>query len=800
MLWNYLLTLWRTVSRQPLYTFLNLASMSAGIATVLFIVLYIHFEYTFDSQHEKADQIYRVETRQIYTHDRVMDVTWRSVPGNLATYLKQDYPEVKSVFRHYTFNVPQITFEFGDKKITEEAIYFVDTSVFEILDISFQHGQSGGALGGPNKIVLSAQLAQSLFGQENPVGKLITTHSTSTEKNQSLSLLVTGVYKDFPQNSHWIPNAMVSVETDPNHGEHYFNSFNFPTYVLLREGVDKEKFSSKLSDIYEKYLDPSREPVMKKAEHLLIPLNSIHFEETEGRSYIYIFGATGLLLLLLATISYVNLAIAQTSKRALEVGLRKVMGSDRRQIILQFLAESFLFTFLAFGLGLFTVSLIIGPVNEWLSLELASEQLARPEIIIALISIAIGLGVLGGSYPAFFLSSFQPIEVLKGRISTGGKRHPIRKILVGAQFVVVIFVLVSTAMVHEQLQFIRSKNLGFDKTQMLSLAFPTQQNPQHIELFKQSLEQSPHIHAMSQATFLPGTGNMTRAPLSVETPQGPQQDFTYRGRIDIDFFSTMNIPIVQGRAFSPDFSTDSTQGAIINETFAQKFSLEEPLGTKIRIGGQANPNFIQVVGVVKDFHESSLHVPIQAQLFRLGRAGESMPNLILKIEDDLRQGIADVQKSWEAVFPEVPFAYHFLDEVLQTEYEADRLRGKIFLAISLITLLISFLGLFGLASFLTEQRVREIGIRKVLGARLSQILVLLTRPFIYLLALSAIPAFVFSYIFINNWLENFAFHASMNYLYYALVLAFALTLTLTATGIHALKAAKMDPARTLRDE
>jgi putative ABC transport system permease protein len=561
--------------------------------------------------------------------------------------------------------------------------------------------------------------------------------------------------------------------------------------VLLHEEADPATFAPKVSRIYEKYLDAAREPVMVSASHALIPLTKIHLEETGGLTYVYTFGAVGLLLLLIAIISYVNLTTAQASQRATEIGLRKVMGSDRRQLIVQFLLESLLITLVALSLGTLLVVLFVKPLNELLSLQLDAGQLWQPQLLLGMVAVIVVLGILGGSYPAFFLSSIEPVSVMKGNALRGA---PLRKILVSIQLGVVIFVLCCTAMIYEQLQYLRRKDLGFDKEHIVRLTPAGQEELRNWTVFKDALLQRSYVISAGASDFIPGTDDMVKGPVAADGSTDQEAKFVRRGMIDYDFLSTMGITLVSGRSFSRDFPSDSAKSVIVNEALVRAFGLKKPIGEKIRFGGKGNPNFFEVIGVVEDFHQSSLHHPIEPQMFILRSAN----NLVVKIGEDVPAAMNHLEKTWAQLFPNTPFAYRFLDDQLQDGYEADKIRGRIFFSFSLLTIFIAFLGLFGLASYLARQRVREVGIRKVLGASRWDVVLLMTKDFILLVVIAAVPAFVTAWYIISQWLENFAARTDTNFLLFGLILLFTLLLTFITTGLHALKAAQLNPVETLK--
>ncbi len=794
MLKNYFTIIRRTVARQPVHTLLNLSCLAVSIAATLLTLLYLDFELNYDRSHARADQVYRIDTRAIKTREKIIDVQWSSTPATLGPLLKKDYPEVAHFVRFYKFwTSDQVTFRYGKEVFGEEAVFAADSTVFQVFSFDLVSGDPQNALNGPNKIILSESMARRMFNGQNPVGKILTGNLAhkSPEGNGNYALLVTGVYADMPKNSHLIAEALISSATDPKLNGYYFNTFDVSTYVLLHQEVDPAAFAPKISRLYEKYLDAAREPVMVSASHTLIPLTKIHLEETGGLTYVYTFGAVGLLLLLIAIISYVNLTTAQAGRRATEIGLRKVMGSDRRQLVVQFLLESLWITLLALGLGTLLVVLLVKPLNELLSLQLDAAQLWQPQLLLGMFLVIVALGILGGSYPAFFLSAIEPVSVMKGKSLTGA---PLRKLLVSIQLGVVIFVLCCTAMIYDQLQYIRRKDLGFDKEHIVRLTPAGPAELRNWTVFKDVILRSSHVVSAGTSDFIPGTDDMVKGPVTADGSTDQEAKFVRRGKIDYHFLSTMGIKLVSGRNFSRDFPGDSARSVIVNEALVRAFGLKKPIGEKIRFGGKGNPNFFEVIGVVEDFHQSSLHSPIEPQMFILRSGG----NLVVKIDGDIPAAMNHLEKNWTQLFPNAPFAYRFLDDQLQDGYKADKIRGRIFLSFSLLTVFIAFLGLFGLASYLAGQRVREVGIRRVMGASVWDVVLLMTKDFILLVVIAAAPAFFTAWYIISQWLESFASRTATNFLPFGLILLGTLLLTFITTGLHALKAARLNPVETLK--
>ncbi len=796
MLRNFMLVAWRHLVRQPLYSILNILGLAVGIAASLFILLYLNFELNFDEFHQHKDRLYRVETNGLKLRTREMDVDWQGVPRNLGPLAREAFPEIEEVVCFHQFHSEGVVnFDYEGRVIGEEAVYVVDSNLFSALTLELVTGSQSHALHGPNRMIISQGLAKRLFGDAPAVGKVVTTEMTHVRLNApaNYNIEITGVFKDLPPNSHMEVEALLSADTDPWLENYHFAHFNTSTYFLLHPQTQPAEVAAKLTSLYERHLDPDREPVLLSARHRLTPITAIHMQATGGPTYLYIFGGVALLILLIAMISYVNMVTAQASRRSMEVGLRKVLGSHRKHLIGQFLTESVVLSGLGLLLALGTVWLCLDPINQLLDLQLYAGQLLNSQVVMGMLSIWFLLGILGGSYPAFFLSAFQPITVMKGHKS---RAVPIRRALVAVQFTVVLFVLICTGMIYQQLQFMRAKDLGFDRDHMLQIGLDGTDAAEKYTILREQLLQHPEISAVSQSSFMPGMSQMPRRPISAEGSAGPEPQFVHFGRIDDDFFETMGIKLVAGRNYAAEFPADDTTAVIVNEAFCRNFGIEDPIGARIRMGDSGNPNFETIVGVVEDFHQSSLHDPIASQLFFRApglRVG-------VKLRGDVPDAISFIQNKWSGLFPDTPVNYQFLNEGLDRLYEADQIRGRMFFALSLMTLFIAFLGLFGLASFVASQRDKELAIRKIVGAKWTDLVSLLTIDFLWLVLLAAIPAFIGAWFLIKNWLADFAYQVPIDFSLFVMVLAFTLLFVLLITGLQAVRAASLSPAEALKGE
>lgn len=795
MILNYVKIAIRNLQRQPGYTLLNILGLSVGMAASLFILLYLQHELSYDQHHERAGRVFRISS-DIKEPDNAF--RWAVTQYPLGEQLKMDYPEVEQYARLNTLGRTQ--FRLDDKEFFIEDVFTADSTFFELFTFSFLKGDPATALHEPNSIVLSRSEAEKLFGEDDPMDKLLRTNREQPYK-------VTGVYEDMPSNSHFIAKALVSLNSFPgNTGPGSWGGFGIYTYVLLNEPESARPLEQKLQEIIDKHVAVIFDPFNITVTYELINIRDIHLTSTfEGEpqptgtmAYIYIFTAIGIFMLLIASINYMNLATARSARRALEVGMRKVLGSYRSQLITQFLAESVLFTLIALVISLGLVALTVPYLNRVFDLSLRTSMLLEPTVLLALLGIVGLVGIVGGSYPAFFLSGFQPIAVLKGRLRQGGGNVLLRKGLVVVQFMITIFMLIGTGIIYDQLNYVRSKDLGFDKAHVLSFDLAQPAMREKWGVLRERMLQHPGVLNAGTSTSAPGRG-FGKNVMEVETEEGDTRELGIDFyAVDFDFFHSLGIDSVQGRLFSRAFSTDSTQAALVNEAMVHRMGWENPLGKKFQFPGRDTTHVARVIGVVKNFHQRSLYDEIEALLF-LPRFNNSLAHVKLS-GHQLKEAIAHVGQSWEEVFPTVPFEYEFLDEHFQQQYEEDQRRGRLFLAFSGLIIFIACLGLLGLASFTTEQRNKEVGIRKVVGASTRDILVLLTKDFMLLVVLAAVPAFGIAWYFMREWLSSFAYHTDMNYVLYVLALVLTLLITLLTTGYHALKAANSDPVEALKYE
>lgn len=794
MLTNFIKIALRNFTRQPGYAVLNILGLTLGVAATLFILLYTTEELSFDKYHKKADRIYRISSDITEPDDAFK---WAVTQLRLAPTLKNDYAEVEEYVRFIPNGRTRI--EKDQYQFFEERVYLVDSTVFDVFTFEFIEGSPDAALDAPNTMVISESVAKKIFGDNPAVGQSIRTDAENPYE-------VKGVIKDMPSNSHIIADVMVSASTIPdlqNAGS--WGGFGVYTYVLLKESTDPKAFEAKLPEVVKNYVAAIFDELNIKVKYALLPITDIHLKsDFEGEpepagemAFIYIFAAVGIFMLLIASINYMNLATARSARRALEVGMRKVLGSRKEQLIGQFLSESVILTFVSLGLSLVLVITLIPVFNHAFNLNLSTNLLWTPQVLLGMFGILFLVGIVGGSYPAFFLSAFQPAVVLKGTFARGGSSHTLRKSLVVVQFVLSLFMLIGTGIIYDQMNYVRNKELGFDKEQMMTFGFTSRQQTEKWPVLREALLQNPNIASAATAGISPGNGS-GKTIFNIEIAEGIMEE---RGidnyGVDFDFFPTMGIEIVEGRNFSREFSTDSTLAVLVNEAMVKRMDWEEPIGKKVQFGSNDTLPVARVIGVVKDFHQRSLYNPIEPLMFR-PRFNNRMGHV--KITGNVPATIAFVEQQWAALFPETPLEYDFVDASFLALYEADQIRARIFTLFSIIMIVVACLGLLGLASFTAEQRTKEIGIRKIMGASVSNIIVMLTQNFVFLVLIAAIPAFIAAWFFMSRWLDTFSYHTSMNYILFLGAFLITVLITLGTTGYHAYRAAIGNPVEALRYE
>jgi putative ABC transport system permease protein len=808
MLINHIKTAFRSLSKHKGYTFINILGLAIGMAACLLIVLYVNHELSYDSFNEDAERIYRI-CFSGNLGGRDFDLCM--APAPMANVVLETYPEIEAAVRFHSQG--SFIVQYGNNSFKEDRIIFADASFFDVFSIPLLKGDFQTALNEPHTLVLSRKTAEKYFRDEDPIGKTLNLDNRTDFK-------VTGVFEDIPDNSHFHYDILLSMESHEDSNNQIWLSMDYPTYIRLREGAEYKILDDKLDELIQKYAIPQMSAFMGTsndkpagdvrivAEYFLQPLRSIHLhsdllgelEPTSDAKYVYIFSAIALFIIVIAAINFMNLSTARSAGRAKEVGIRRVLGSFRKQLINQFLTESMLLSMISMIGALILVRFTLSFFNRLSGKALGMEHLGQSSMIFIVLAITIIAGFLAGGYPAFLISGFRPVNVLKGRVRTGVKAGWFRSGLVVFQFTASAILIIGTLIVYNQLHFIQNKKLGFDKEQVVILN-DTYLLGKQAETFKDSVLDYPEIVSGTVTDYLP------IAPSSRNTtgvfPDGdkesrkasPMQNWI----VDHDYIQTMGMNIVDGRDFSKEYSTDA-EAAVINQAMARHFGWELPLEHTVGRGTSIQGGFeiYRVIGVVEDFHYDSLRENIGPLMMFLGRSTGSMSFRIKT--DDIAKTIGLLEKEWREFLPNAPFSYTFMDEGFSAMYQSEQRVGKIFGMFATLAVFIGCLGLFGLAAFTAEQRTKEIGIRKVLGATAPGIIRLLMKEFIILVAIANVIAWPVAYFVMNRWLRDFAYRISIGA--WIFIAAGILTLFIsTMTVIYqATKAALMNPIDSLRYE
>ncbi|MEO6253272.1 MAG: ABC transporter permease [Ferruginibacter sp.] len=793
MIKNLFLVAIRNFKKDKGYNLLNVLGLSIGITFSLLLIFYIIDELSYDKYHKNADRIFRIVS---YVNEPENKMKWASTQFPLGPTLKKDYPEVEQSARFVSAD--RAMYKNGDKEFYEEKIFYVDSNLFQIFTYKFLEGNAATALIAPHSMVLTKSLAEKYFGKgHNAVGQSLRDNSGETYK-------ITGVLEDVPMNSHIIFNGLISVNTLPADFADNWGQFNYFTYVLLRPNTNKEAFAKKLLPMYDKYMASIFGKFNIKIHYGVQPITSIHLhsdmqgepEELGSMSYIWIFSAVALFMLIIACINYMNMATARSARRAKEIGIRKVAGSTKAQLVVQFLSESVLLTVISLLLSLAAIYFLLPFFNTLSGKFIAFGSLFNLTTLLILLGIVLFVGLLGGSYPAFYLSKFQPVTVLKGALAKGSSNVVLRRTLVVVQFSISMVMLICTLVVYNQLKYMQNKDLGFNKEHVLTVTANGDGDMRgKISSFQNEIRKNPGIISMSAAQASPG-GNISFNLFSVETKTGFAEKGIDTYGIDENYLDNLNIKLVKGRNFSGP--SDTLHSMLVNESMVKDLGWDEPIGKRVKPAGDTTGRYFEVVGVIKDFHVKSLYNPI-APLLLSYRPNSRVVQIKLGATN-IPATISSIEKTWKTIFPELAFEYKFLDQDFNSQYAADQKRGKIFTSFSTLTIIITCLGLLGLIAFTTEQRRKEISIRKVMGAGTTHIVSLITRNFVLLVLLSCVIAFPVAYYFMHKWLDVFPYKEGLKLSTFLLSALAVLVITMLTVSFHTIKVAISNPVDSLKTE
>ncbi len=801
MVFHYLRIALRNMIRQPGYAAINIFGLAIGITCCMLILLYIRNELSYDRYHEHADRIYRV-----------VNGNSARTPPALGPALKELFPEVGEYARmRGTANIWMMAY--GDNAFYESDVFRASRGFFQVFSFPFIRGNPQTALDDyahpEQTVVISETMAIKLFGDENPMDKLI-------RADDEEDLRVTGVMKAVPSNSHFAVDYLVSERLDVgNLGERYaanwFSAGHF-TYVLLAEGTDPGELEDKIA----RWAD-SFEPLMRlKARGQpftprLQPMTDIHLRShleedmasNSDISYIYIFSFVAFFIVLIACINYMNLATARATIRAREVAIRKTTGASRTELIVQYMGESMMSAGLAFVVAMALFIAILPWFNMLVGKAFQISYLDSPQMLLWLMGITLFVGLLSGSYPALFISGFHPVKILKGEMTSGITGSVLRRSLVVAQFTLSILLIISTAIVYQQLDHMQSKQLGFDKDQVVVIPLIGGVE-RDFNAFKERLSQSPHIQRVTRSVLMPGrmASSVQMPAFSTRLADQPEEKMVGIPALFVstDFEATLGLELLAGRPFSNELNDDSNNAVILSRSAVERLGLttpEEVAGLHIRYRGSPP---IRIIGVVEDFHMQSVHSaagPVQLRFMNRGGGGQAAVRLHAQ---NIPDGVNAIEETWASIFPHYPLAYSFLDEDFERLYVSERRTGNLLGAFSFLAIFIACLGLFGLTAFTTRQRTKEVGIHKVMGASVPCIAFMLSEDFLKLVAIAVPVAWVLAYWAMSNWLQNFAYRVDIGPGWFLIAAFLALAIALATVSVKAITTALVNPVESLRSE
>lgn len=781
------------MKKSKAFSFINILGLTVGLTASFLIFLYIRFEVSYDAFHAKADRIYRI-VADIKTPTETINSNkpaW-AVPSNL----KDEFGEVEAFARFTNADFPARK---GDVVFQEDECGFADSTFFSVFDFTLIAGDRKTALKTPFSIVLTESAAKKYFGTEDPMGQ------TLLIAKEEFPVKVTGVMADMPENTRFKTDMLLSMSTltqKLNEGlDEQWGNYGAEAFVLLRPGADADRLEGKLPDFLEKRNGSEMKQSQMFVTLFLEPLKDVYLYSTRDGSAtgkiknIYIFSMVAVFILLIAAFNFINLTTARSAERAKEVGIRKVVGAARPQLVRQFLGDSVLLCMIAFVFALALSIAVLPLFNQLAGKTISPGIFSGFRYVGVLFAAALAVGLLAGIYPALVLSGFRPVSVLKGRFSAGNRGIVLRKTLVIVQFTVSIALIFGTIIVYRQMQYMRNQNLGFSKERTVVI---DTKGVSTKEAFKQSLAGMSSVKATAMSGSVPGGGN-PGAYSEIENTSGDLQianlDLYF---VDFDYLDLYEIEVVAGRGFSRDFATDSTQAMVMNEAAVKLFGYDKPedaIGKRFKQWGREG----QIIGVVKDFHFRGLQDKIAPLTLRIEPGSWNLVSAKLSTADMV--GTMDaIEKAWKAAAPNQPFTYFFLDEYFNRQYRSEEQFGRLFLNFAILAIFISCLGLFGLASYSTSQRVKEIGIRKVLGASVSGIVQMLSSDFVRLVVIAIFVALPAAWWFMHRWLNDFAYHVSVEWWVFAVAALTAVAIALATVSWQAFRAAGANPVDSLRDE
>lgn len=803
--------------KNKIFSFINIIGLSIGLVCCMLISLYLFNELSYDKYHKNIDRLYQLGT--VFRREGDSSRTPNS-PAPMAAAMKQEFPEIENTARLMSlFQDDKTLLQYNAsnntsvKSFYENKGYMADASFFQLFDYNFIEGTAPTALTQPNTIVISEDIAKKLFGKEPALNKVIHVNSST---NGEYDYVVKGVFRPMDKPSQIDARFFISVaggdmEKFMKQQTDMAGNNMFSTFLLLKPGADPKKLEAKFPAFVDKYIGAALKQMGFYKEQFLLPVKDIHlhadmpFDITQVSSvtYLYILGSIALFTLLIACINFMNLSTARSSKRAGEVGIRKLLGAQKGSLVRQFLGESLLMSFIAFAIALTATTIVLPVFSQLAGRNLSISFRNDWFIILGFFALSIITGFLAGSYPAFYLSSFQPIKVLKGKISNSLAAISLRKGLVVFQFIISVVLIIASVVISNQMKYLRSTDLGFVKDQQIIIPLRSTSAKNIYTSLKNDIRNNPQVASVGATLFYPGIMNPSDLGLYRDGQNVKDAKRVITNWVDETGLQTLGIKAVAGRLFSPDFPSDTANRIILNEEAVKQIGFKSPqeaIDKTVHFDWRGQSFNWTIIGVVKDFHFQDLHVKIEPYGFQLNNEPNYNYIIVHSKAANIKPVLSSIESSWKKLNPNEPFEYSFLDEDFQKNYEAEDRLASIVSVFTFIAIFISCLGLFGLATFSAEQRTKEIGVRKVLGASITSIITLLSKDFIKLVAVAILIASPLAWWVMKRWLQDFAYRININWAVFVITTLTALAIALITISIQAIRAAIANPVKSLRTE
>jgi putative ABC transport system permease protein len=788
---NYLKTALRNLLRNPLYTLINICGLTIGITCSLLILIYIKHEFSYDRFHQKKDQLQRLVFEFATPEGRTLSPQMTAPVGPAMV---EAFPEVVRSTRFS--NREDGYFTYQEKAYREEGLLYADSSLFRMFSFELLAGDPNTALAAPYSVVLGEETALRIFGENDPLGETI-------RWNNKDDLVITGVVKAPPANSHLQFSSLISFSSryrDRRMHMDWNGGMQYHHYLELLPGTDEDVLAAKFPDFMHENINYIYEKSGASINAFLQPIEKIHLRSgctgeigpTGSMGNIYIYAAIAIFVLFIACINFMNLTTAMATKRAKEVGMRKVFGAAKTNLVRQFLGESMVMSLIGLVIALVLIEILLPVFGKMVSRQLVLYQWSNLDLLLGIPILVLLVGLLAGSYPAFYLSGFKPVSVLKGLFKGQKGYAGVRNSLVLVQFAISIVLIICTLVIFAQLGFIRSKDLGFNKDNIMVLVFTSDSFKQQYQRLKDALSRIPDVISSSATSEIPGGGFTANG----YRPEGFDNFIMFnKVAVDYDFITTLGLQVTSGRSFSEDFSTDR-EAYLVNEALARQLAWEDPVGKTISRGGDH-----MVIGMVRDFHFAPVHEEIGSLIFDMNPYTGGYEYLLVRFRTDNLPGlITDIRKAWEGIDPNEPFEYQFMDDVFGQVYREEQRMGSILLYFAIMAIVIACMGLFGLALFNTEQRTREIGIRKVFGSSVSGVILLLSGRFSRWVLLANLLAWPVAYLIVREYMKMYAYKINLPVWIFFLSAAGVYLLALLTISLQSYKAGITNPGDALRYE